>query len=693
MAMIDKIRRRKELLIIFIGLGMVMFLVPFDAVMALFQQGNNAPIGEINGNSISIQRYQSEREVRSALFKYTDNQQLDNEVWNKLIEDELLGSEYSNIGLTVTDAEFEEITFGDHLSQYPTQLFYSTGATPDLKSNMRLQFEQWEEDGVVYYSGYKDAISSRRNREKWVDIVKKGVYANSVDSEYEHLLKEDKRTFDFVLKRFDEIPDSIVNFDEGDLRAYYRAHKSDDEYAQETERDIEFIEFKVDPSEADIQTIEDELIAIKADWQTTDLSDSAFCVANGLSGTFSQVDYRDGSFDGPENENFLYDPIGTYIGPYEHGNYRRVIKILDRVNETDSAEVRHILLNATTEDELVAAENRLDSIKTAIKRGSSFEDLVDRFSDDPGKVKNNGLYEWFGKKAMVPEFEQASFEGNIGDMPIVRTQYGVHLIEILGQKKAEITKLADISRGVRASAKTVKNGWNEANEFSINYSDADSFRNAVDTAGYTPKEANAIRLNAQNVGSLRDAYDIVRWSYKAEVGEVSQPIKNGSTWVVALLSAAREGGEPLLEDIRDDVETKVIEEKKAEMYIEIMGDPSLGSPSAIADAADTRVRKANATAFNALSIPGAGAGKEPEVLGLAFGIPVGEMSKPIRGTSGIYVLAPTGEIIPAQPKDNYLTEYSSVIKNFQDRASSLAATGFYGSIKEKADITDDRQDY
>ena len=169
--------------------------------------------------------------------------------------------------------------------------------------------------------------------------------------------------------------------------------------------------------------------------------------------------------------------------------------------------------------------------------------------------------------------------------------------------------------------------------------------------------------------------------------------QNKAKRAVAIALRNRWRSQQLPEDIRDEVETKVIEEKKAEMYIEIMGDPSLGSPSAIADAADTRVRKANATAFNALSIPGAGAGKEPEVLGLAFGIPVGEMSKPIRGTSGIYVLAPTGEIIPAQPKDNYLTEYSSVIKNFQDRASSLAATGFYGSIKEKADITDDRQDY
>lgn len=692
MAMIDKIRRQKELLLIIIGLGMVMFLVPFDAVMALFQQGNNQPIGEINGNSISIARYQVEREVRSALFKYNDNQQLDNEVWNKLIEDELLGAEFASLGMAVTDAEFEEITFGDNISSYPSQLFYSTGQTPELKSNMRMQFEQWEDDGVVYFQGYKDAISSRRLRDKWVDLIKKGVYANSIDSEYEHLLKEDKRTFDFVLKRFDEIPDSIVSFDDGDVNAYYRAHKSDDEYAQETERDIEFIEFKVEASDEDVTAIEDELTAIQTAWKTTELSDSAFCVENGTSGRFSEIDYRDGTFDGPENENFLYDPIGSYIGPYEHGNYRRIIKILSRENATDSAECKHILLNATTEEELAAAEVRLDSMKTAIKRGASFEGMVERFSDDPGKVKNDGLYEWFGKGKMVPEFEQACFDGKIGDMPIVRTQYGVHLIKILGQKKAEITKLADISRGVRASSKTVKDGWNEANEFSINYSDAESFRNAIDTAGYTPKEANSIKPNARNVGSLRDAFDIVNWTYNAEDGEVSQPIRNGESWIVALLTSAREGGEPMLEDIRDAVETKVIEDKKAEMYLAIMGSSDLGSPNAIADAADTRVRKATAAGFGVLSIPGAGAGKEPEVLGLAFGIPVGEMSKPIRGNAGIYVIAPTAEVVAATPKDNYITEYSAVIKGFQERASSLATTGFYGAIKNSANIEDDRLD-
>lgn len=692
MAMIDKIRKRRELVIIVIGLGMLGFLIPYDAVLALFKQGANKPIGEVNGQSISIQRYDNFRTQRNDYFNYTTSQALEQEVWSLLIEEVLLGEEYDELGIAVTESEFDDITYGDNISQFSTSMFYQAigGVTPENKENWRIQFEDWKERGAEAYAVYNKAISDRRARDKWLAMIRKGVYVNAVDAEYAYKLQEDKRTFDFVLKKYDEIPDSVVSFDDSDIQAYFRAHKNDPEYEQETGRDIEYIEFNVEPSEEDRQTLLDTLTSVRDRWLTTTLSDSLFTVLNAESGRYTETEYRDGDFDGPQNENFLFDSVGSYIGPYEHGNYYRVIKILDRGMLTDSAECRHILLNAKSEDEMLAAEARLDSMKKAIKAGAGFEDLVERFSDDPGKATNNGLYEWFGKRKMVPEFEKACFEGEIGDMPIVRTQYGVHLIEILGQKKSEVTTLASCSRAIRASEKTVRAGWNEASEFSINYSDQDSYRAAVDTSGFTKKEANDIRRENPNVGSLRNAYDLINWAYDAEVGEVSQPIQNNESWIVALLTAAREGGVPKLDDVREVMEEKVIEEKKAEMYIEIMGDETLTSPQAVADACESRVRKANAAGFGSLNIPGAGAGREPEVIGLAFGIPVGEMSVPIRGTLGIYVIAPTDEIVDAPEKDNYIEEFGTEMEKLQNRSVSITTTGFYGAIKESANIEDER---
>ena len=59
MAMIENIRNRQGLLMVFLGLGMLGFLVPFDAIMALIGQGGaSTEAGSVNGNDITLQEYQ-----------------------------------------------------------------------------------------------------------------------------------------------------------------------------------------------------------------------------------------------------------------------------------------------------------------------------------------------------------------------------------------------------------------------------------------------------------------------------------------------------------------------------------------------------------------------------------------------------------------------------------------------------------
>ena len=86
MAMIEKIRQQRGLLLVMVGLGLLSFLIPYDAVMSLF--GNsNAAIGEIDGQSISAQEWQRALQDREPLFQYQGNEQsLSNDTWNQLLE-------------------------------------------------------------------------------------------------------------------------------------------------------------------------------------------------------------------------------------------------------------------------------------------------------------------------------------------------------------------------------------------------------------------------------------------------------------------------------------------------------------------------------------------------------------------------------------------------------------------------------
>ena len=56
---------------------------------------------------------------------------------------------------------------------------------------------------------------------------------------------------------------------------------------------------------------------------------------------------------------------------------------------------------------------------------------------------------------MVPEFRDFTFEGNVGDLGVVKTAFGFHIIEVEGQKNIQSAlKLATFSRKIEASEET-----------------------------------------------------------------------------------------------------------------------------------------------------------------------------------------------------------------------------------------------
>jgi parvulin-like peptidyl-prolyl isomerase len=99
------------------------------------------------------------------------------------------------------------------------------------------------------------------------------------------------------------------------------------------------------------------------------------------------------------------------------------------------ARVRHILLS-TQEGKSEDVQKQLaDSLLAVVKKDrSKFEDLVTKFSNDPGSVSTGGVYEWFDKQRMVPEFTAASFDQKVGAITIAKTSYGFHIVEVLGQR-------------------------------------------------------------------------------------------------------------------------------------------------------------------------------------------------------------------------------------------------------------------
>lgn len=83
---------------------------------------------------------------------------------------------------------------------------------------------------------------------------------------------------------------------------------------------------------------------------------------------------------------------------------------------------------------LVKTEDQANQILKRLADGEEFAKVARRFSSCPSG-KNGGDLGWFGRGMMVPEFEKAAFEEEIGRVVgPVKTQFGFHIIKVTGKK-------------------------------------------------------------------------------------------------------------------------------------------------------------------------------------------------------------------------------------------------------------------
>ena len=90
---------------------------------------------------------------------------------------------------------------------------------------------------------------------------------------------------------------------------------------------------------------------------------------------------------------------------------------------------------------LVASETEAKAVIDLLKNGSDFSKLAQQYSTDTGSGSQGGDLGWFGKGAMVPEFESIAYSLPIGEISEpVQSQFGYHIIQVLGRQELPLSE-------------------------------------------------------------------------------------------------------------------------------------------------------------------------------------------------------------------------------------------------------------
>ena len=111
-----------------------------------------------------------------------------------------------------------------------------------------------------------------------------------------------------------------------------------------------------------------------------------------------------------------------------------LIKVTERQHRFPKIKASHILIGYHNEEgniDTAAAKAQADSILAQLKAGASFEELVTKYSDDPGSKEKGGDLGYFERRMMVKEFDEAAFKMEVGEISgLVQTNFGYHIIKL-----------------------------------------------------------------------------------------------------------------------------------------------------------------------------------------------------------------------------------------------------------------------
>ncbi len=697
MAVIGKIRERGTLLGIIVGGALVLFVV--GDFIGNKSGGQERNVGSIAGTEVSMQEFSTRVDQQLDLYRQNgttvDNQlqeQVRNGVWNDILREHTLRveAEEAGFGNSISREEYDDIRFGNNvLPDFKNNQSFQNPQTGQLdKDRLRQYFKYVQENNLALFDMQKRTFVPQRIYAKYNDLVKKSCFVNKAQIQDDWAAKNTKADFQFVAQRMESEPDSLYPVNDTELRRFFDAHKDERKYRQTESRSFAYVRFNATPTQEDMDNSRADMTELKADFVAarSPKADSALVMAYADTKNPTPTAYKDGTADQLNDSLIIHADTGTVVGPFREGNSWKLVKVV-ALADVEEARVRHILLSTQgkSPEEQATIKQRADSILAVVKKDrSKFEPLVTKFSDDPGSKSTGGVYEWFDRTRMVPEFTKASFDEKTGAITIAKTDYGYHIVEVLGQRSRKERRVLAVDRKI-APVQAMKAAWKTANEFSLNNPDTASFRKAAEKDGYAYTPVPELRADQRFVPGLQEADEVVRWvDHAAADAKSSEPLTSGDSYVVCSLNGIREEGVPKLNDVREAFTKEVRKEKKADALAEKMkGKTDL---QALAQELNVNVQSSGDMPFSSNTM--SGGYSDIAVIGEIFALDSGATSAPLKGDMAVYV-AHMNKLTPPSA----MPEGAEDVKGLTDRVRNRAAGQLFNALKEKADVKDNRSKF
>ncbi len=688
MSIIQNIRDKGAWIIFTI---IVIALVAFVLQDGIGKQGNSAvsELGKVNG--ITINKTEFEEKVEIQVQNYASQgvkrEQILGFLWNQEVDRILFKTEEIKLGITVGTKELSDVLFG---TESPFRQEFTDPATGEFKVNdakqaiAQLKKGKNQEQIKNIEKMYIEPSIENRLRNKYQALIVKGVQMPSWMVQKQYAESNSISNINIVGIPYASISDSTIKITDDEIATYLKENAAAFQ-VEEASKNISYVGFSAAPTSADSAAVFNTVNGLKAEFQAA--PDAAVFLNKAGSDLPFYNSYISGkSLQVPNKEAIIASGIGNVYGPYIDGKNYTLAKVIGTKQWPDSASVRHILIatagqNGQTVRDDSAAKKLVDSIRFAIASGSSFDAMVEKYSDDAGSKANGGKYEMFSQGQMVGPFNDFSFDNSVGTKGVVKTDFGYHYIEILKQTpRSPAYKIAYLSKAILPSNETIGAASAAAAAFASSAKDLKSFNEQAIKSNKQALPASGIKAMDYEIAGLGESRSLVRWINENNLNAVSEPTEIGDNYFVAVITGEEKQGLASVSSARPQVEGILRDQKKA---LQIKQNFKGNTIEEIANSAKTIVQAADSISFNYSMIPGIG--NEPKIVGAAFNKTLlNKPSAPIAGNAGVFVIS-----VKSQGAKVATQDLNSFEADLLNRTRSVVYRTNIG-LKKVAKIVDNR---
>ena len=711
MATLQKIRNRGPLLVAVIGLALFAF-VAGDAWKAIQPHQGRQDIGEVNGEAISAQDYQTLVDEYTEVIKMTqgttalnDDQltQAKDQVWQTYINNKLIETEAEKLGLKVSDAEIQTIIEeGVHplLMQTPFRNPQTGAFDKDMlkkflveyanlgstAAQLPAQYVEYYRQMGTFWNFIEKTLKQSILAEKYQSLIAKSLISNPVSAEDAFNARAQQADVLLAAIPYSSVSDSTITVSNDEIKALYKQKREAYKQLMET-RDIKYIDVLVTPSEADRTEILNEVTEYAN--QLKDVTEmAAFIRSTGSVVPFSEVAISKGVYPSDIATRIDSVKMGEVYGPYynQADDSYNAMMVMGKEAIADSIQFRMIQVYAETTDK---TKTLADSIYTALQGGADFVKIAETYGQTGESTWMTARnYEGAALDADNAKYIKALINGKKNELTNLELGQVNLILQVLDKKAVKDKyQIAVIKRPVEFSKETYSKAYNEFSQFVAQNTTLDQLMENAEENGYRLLERADFRNNEHYVGGIKNTREALKWIFEAKEGEVS-PLyecgENDHMMVVALEKINPEGYRNI-NTVADMLRMEIARDKKAEKILaSLNGVSSFDQAKGMENAVSDTIKHIT---FGAPTYVGITRASEPVLGAVASQSEVNKLSAPIKGNAGVYVM----QVIN---KENNAEEFNA--KNEESTLSMMStryASSFINDLYEKANVKDSRYLY